>query len=501
MKLPSKDITIPVDEYGQVIYFTVNGRSFFFNGNSGFFSDTLPGFADEAFLALRKNEKERSNIFSRLITRHGSPCQALVDEIESIKDGSHPDLEPETSQGSFFQPGFPQDIDVFLSETCNMACRYCFNERGSAGGHKSLMSVKTAQNTLKFIANLVKSGKGDFWSVNLIGGEPLLNPKAVYILARGLQDLNHARKGSPVRLFLATNGTIYNKRIFNIFAECPDVSRVVVSLDGLKDVQDLNRPFSDKRKGASYDCVVRNLKRIIHEGIPHRVTCVVACPYNFIGASDELHNLGVESLEIKQVITYILGKHPFPEDLQGDFKAWRENYLNYLDYCLEYLYEAKPVRHLDRISVFNKYASCLKKGVDFVNTISCGVGDATIAIDCNGAILPCMSFIGHKRFSLGNVSEGFDTEALNKFQKWLIEHGQHRINDRECKYCFAKRICGGGCYALSYDRFGTLGPYLDQCTYAKEMVKLNLYYISGMKRLHPDKFVELTGAKLSDKGN
>jgi sulfatase maturation enzyme AslB (radical SAM superfamily) len=98
---------------------------------------------------------------------------------------------------------------------------------------------------------------------------------------------------------------------------------------------------------------------------------------------------------------------------------------------------------------------------------------------------------------LGDVRDGFNRSGYSEFEDWLLTFGQHRINDEECKYCFAKRICGGGCYAQSYDRYGTAGPFRDQCLYIKEMVKLNLYYISRMKQLHPDIFMKLTGVQLS----
>jgi uncharacterized protein len=89
--------------------------------------------------------------------------------------------------------------------------------------------------------------------------------------------------------------------------------------------------------------------------------------------------------------------------------------------------------------------------------------------------MPCESFCGHPEFELGNVRTGFDSAKCQKFDKWILSRGQFRIDNERCRNCYAKLICGGGCYALSYDRTGRLDPYPEPwCRYVREAVKTDL---------------------------
>ncbi|MBW1710646.1 MAG: radical SAM protein, partial [Deltaproteobacteria bacterium] len=390
---PQEDFTVPVDKKGLVIYFSVNGKRFLFNGHSGFFADSLPEWTEQAFTALAQPEKQRNKIFKSLTKLHGSVFENLIREIELFQNETHPDLEPETKQNRFLHRMSPQSISVYLSQGCNLACSYCFNQGGSAGRQPSFMSVETARQALDFITNIVKSEAHEFITVFLFGGEPLLNPRAAYILSRGLQDLNHRETGSKVHLILSTNGTIYNQDLFDIYAESPDNSRVAVSLDAFKEVHDKNRPFTDKKKGSSYDCVVDNLKRLIKANIPHSVSCMAPYPYDFVGVSEELHRLPIERLEIKQLNHCILGRPALPEVFKRDFDTWRRNYIAYSDYYIEYLNSSNPVKHIDRWNLLGHYARRLAKPEGPSSTLACQLADAVLAIDAAGRLIPCETFL------------------------------------------------------------------------------------------------------------
>ncbi len=490
------DFTIPVDRSGLVIYFSVNNIPFFFNGHTGFFSDTLPGYAEEAFQILARPVAEQDGLFKSLKKKYGPACENLLQEIQRFQDGTHPDLTAESRQDSFLQSMRPHTFNVYLSQSCNMSCRYCFNQGGTFGNNPSLMSVQTAEETLAFFTNIVRSGEHEKISVNLFGGEPLLAPKAVYTLARGLQDLNHQQNDTKINLILSTNGTIYNKKIFDIFAERPDRCTVVCSLDAFREVHDRNRPFKNTKKGSSYDAVLKNLKRMMREKIPYSVTCIVPYPYDFIPAAERLHSLGLEWVEIKQLNHHIYGRGELPEVFDREFDLWRDRYIAYSDYYIEYLGKENPVKHVDRYVIFREYANKLGGRSQLKSTLGCGVGDTKTGISSQGKIFPCEAFLGQESFELGSVKDGFDRDACAGFEEWLLSNGQYRIDHKRCRNCFAKLVCGGGCYAESLDKSGKLEPGDEPfCRYARETVKINLYYISQMKKRRPEIFSKITGVK------
>ncbi|MBW2087218.1 MAG: SPASM domain-containing protein, partial [Deltaproteobacteria bacterium] len=486
------DFSIPVDKNGLVIYFSVKGQPFFFNGHTGFFSDSLPAYADEAFQALTRPAREQNNLFKSLKRKYGDACQDLVSEIRSFQNGTHPDLAIEPKQQGFTQRMKPHTFNVYLSQSCNLSCRYCFNQGGTFGNAASTMSVETARDLLAFFSKIVHSGTHEKISVNFFGGEPLLAPRAVYFLARGLQDLNHHNLKTSIHLMLSTNGTIYNKKIFDVFAERPDVCTVVISLDAFKDVHDRNRPFANPKKGSSYDTVLKNLKRMIREKVPNSVTCIVPYPYDFIGASERLHDFGVEYIELKELNHHIYGCKVLPEVFDRDFQLWRENYIAYCDYHIDYLKGEHPVKHVDRFGVFRDYANKLGNHDQAKTTLACSVADSKIGVSAAGKLIPCEAFIEHAQFELGDVKKGFDEAKFTAFEAWLLTHGQHRLDDDQCRNCYAKLICGGGCYAESIDKSGELHPVNGpSCRYIRETVKIDLYYISQMKRHNPEVFSKI----------
>jgi uncharacterized protein len=495
------DFTIPVDKNGLVIYFSVNKTPFFFNGHTGIFSDSLPEHAQEALGILSRPRAEQIGLFTSLKEKYGETCHEFLQEIWHFQNGTHPGLKTEPRMSAFTQKMNPHIFNVYLSQSCNMACRYCFNQGGTFGATSSIMSIETAEDTLAFLTEIVRSGGHEKISVNLFGGEPLLAPKAAYVLARGLQDLNNQDLKTKIHLLLSTNGTIYNREIFDVFAEQPGISTVVISLDAFKEIHDRNRLFANPGQGSSYDVVHANLKRMMRERIPYSATCIVPHPYDFVSASQKLHELGVGCTEVKELNHHIYGHKALPDVFNRDFQRWRENYIAYCDYYLTYLQTRDPIEHVDRQAIIRDYAHKLGPNGQGRSNLACGAADIKIGISAQGTLFPCEAFIEHEQFTLGDVRRGFDEEKFNRIETMLLQDGQHRLDDDSCKECFAKLICGGGCYAENFDRYGDFRPSRGAfCEFTRETVKINLYYISEMKKRNPENFSKLTGTANAEQG-
>jgi uncharacterized protein len=481
------DFTIPIDRDGQVIYFSTNGYRFYLNGHNGFFSDSIADYAHEVFQTLGKPERERRQAFDLIKNQYGYAAETFMKEVALYQNGFHPDLAPEKRQTSFAERMSPQNFTVYLTQSCNMDCVYCFSRGGTFGGNSSSMSVKTAKNTLDFISRIALSGKHKKMGVMLFGGEPLLSPEATHLLARGLQDLNHKNLGVKINIILSTNGTIYDQKLFEVLAEQPEHCTVVVSLDAFKKNHDRNRPYKNTKQGSTYDRILKNLQKMMRNKIPYSVTCIVPYPYDFVGSAKKLHSLGVRRLEIKQLIRYIYGKSRLPSVFAEDFQTWRRQYLSYSDYYIEHLAQKDPIPHVDRYTVVRDYARRFSQNSRDTWKLACPPGDQKVAVASDGKIMACESSLGHEQFHLGDVQNGFDKAKYKTFQDWILSYGQHRIDHERCRRCYAKLICGGGCYAQSFDKSGQLNPYAEStCRYIREMVKIDLYYISRLKRRHPE---------------
>jgi radical SAM protein with 4Fe4S-binding SPASM domain len=158
---------------------------------------------------------------------------------------------------------------------------------------------------------------------------------------------------------------------------------------------------------------------------------------------------------------------------------WRDKYLEYNEFCLDLFREGSTICPVDRRNLFTSYRRRYRKP----SRLACGAAFIKAAIDTNGDIYPCESFV-HPDFVLGNVHEGWDAIKLGGFTKMLHEKGAIKSDRRECVGCFAKHVCGGGCYAMNWDVMGKINEIiLERCEFIREKVKIDLYYLSEMQAL------------------
>ena len=89
----------------------------------------------------------------------------------------------------------------------------------------------------------------------------------------------------------------------------------------------------------------------------------------------------------------------------------------------------------------------------------CGAGTEYLAVTPWGDLYPCHQFVGNEDFLLGNVDEGIiNTELAGKFASCNV------YTKKECRDCFAKFYCSGGCMANSFHATGDInGNYETGC--------------------------------------
>ena len=139
---------------------------------------------------------------------------------------------------------------LHIAHDCNLACRYCFAEEGEYHGRRALMSFEVGKKALDFL--IANSGGRRNLEVDFFGGEPLMNWQVVKQLVEygRSQEESHNKR---FRFTLTTNGVLLNDEIMEFCNQ--EMSNVVLSLDGRKEVNDRMRPF---RKGdGSYDLIVQ----------------------------------------------------------------------------------------------------------------------------------------------------------------------------------------------------------------------------------------------------
>jgi uncharacterized protein len=527
------DFTIALDPDGLVIYYSIRGRRFFFHGHLGLILDDLPEYAIAVYDTLLLPEAEQDAQFRKVARKYGKAAKDLISDLRQTRTGDHPGLVREDRQEGFQSSGVPGIFNTYLAQTCNLACGYCFNQRGTFGKEGSVMTLETAKEVLPFIKQCVEKAIYPYYTVNLFGGEPTLAKEAVRYLARGLQDLNNSGSYPPVHIMLSTNGTVYEEDLYRILAEGPETNTVIVSLDAFKDTHDRNRPFANEHSSASraqsgraaaadepgatkrptdeirpaphedlplraekssYDVVAANVRRMVAEGIPCALVCVVPHPHDFIGSAQALHEFGVPIVEVKQLNNHIHGRPQLPELFDRDFETWRQNYLDYGEFHLDYIASGGRIHHVDRFAIFGDVEKAATVRMQR-KALACGVLDSKIGIAADGTLFPCEAFLRHDHTEVGHVRDGFDPEKYRTFEEMILARGQHRVDNEQCRTCYAKTFCGGGCYAESYDRSGKMAPmHPAECRFVRERVKIDFFYLAQLKGRFPGLYEAVTTA-------
>lgn len=97
----------------------------------------------------------------------------------------------------------------------------------------------------------------------------------------------------------------------------------------------------------------------------------------------------------------------------------------------------------------------------------CGSGTEYMAVTPWGDLYPCHQFVGDEKYLLGNI---FDGVKNDKVQEEFA--GCNVYAREECKDCWARLYCAGGCAANAYHSTGSVkGIYKAGCELFKKRLE------------------------------
>jgi len=357
-------------------------------------------------------------------------------------------------------------IDIFISDTCNLACKYCFVYKDSSHYRSDLMKLEVGEKAIDFL--LKKSGKKKNLFVCFFGGEPLINFRVlkrivIYALKEGV------RNNKYFNFSITTNGTLFSDEIVEFIAEYK--IQVLISIDGDKFSQNLNRPLSDG--GESYSGIVNNLKKLDRRNISYsaRATVSSLTKNRIFNNYEHLNSLGFKRIRFENAFApegeMFINRRNDIEEIKDQYSLISKRVNHFIRSKKYYNLETLPLP-MERIAT---------KSPGFY---SCTAGKGFVAVDVNGDIYLCHRFVRNGEFYMGNVvNNTFDI-------KWpkIIINEMSVENRRKCGKCWARYICGGGCYAINYE-FNSdifLAPKI-YCSLMKYTIKQALtIYITAIRQ-------------------
>ena len=343
---------------------------------------------------------------------------------------------------------------LHVAHTCNLNCSYCFASQGKYHGERAIMSYEVGKKAIDFL--IENSGFHKNLDIDFFGGEPLMNWDVVkQLVAYGREQEKLHNKN--IRFTLTTNGVLLDDEVTE-FAN-REMHNVVLSLDGRKEVNDRFRV--DYAGHGSYDKIVPNFQKFVAKrGNLSYYMRGTFTHFNtdFVNDIKQMLDLGFKELSMEPVVTDPSSPSAITkEDLPIVFQQYEE-----LARLMVRRYkEGRPF-------TFYHYMLDLTCGPCIYKRIAgCGSGTEYLAVTPWGDLYPCHQFVGDEAYKMGSIYEGVkNLELQDKFASC------NAYSRPECKDCWAKLYCSGGCAANSYHASGDInGIYEMGCDIFKKRIE------------------------------
>ncbi|MBQ7036614.1 MAG: thioether cross-link-forming SCIFF peptide maturase [Clostridia bacterium] len=334
--------------------------------------------------------------------------------------------------------GVIKALCLHIAHTCNLNCAYCFASQGNYHGERGLMSFEVGKRALDFL--IENSGTRHNLEVDFFGGEPLMNFETIKQLVAYARSIEK-EKNKNFRFTLTTNGMLIDDDVID-FAN-REMSNVVLSLDGRKEVHDRYRV--DYKGEGSWEKIVPKFQKLVEarggKDYYMRGTFTHENP-DFLEDIKTMLNLGFTELSMEPVVCQKGDKAELTEE---DLPIVLRQYEELAEMMIERDKEGKPF-------TFYHYMIDLKGGPCIYKRISgCGSGTEYMAVTPSGDLYPCHQFVGDEKFRLGDIWKGVTNPEVQKC------FGDCNVYARpDCKDCWAKLYCSGGCAANAYHATGSV---------------------------------------------
>ena len=343
---------------------------------------------------------------------------------------------------------------LHIAHTCNLNCDYCFASQGKYQGERALMSFEVGKQAFDFL--IANSGTRRNLEVDFFGGEPLMNWDVVKQLVAYARSIEKEHNKN-FRFTLTTNGMLIDDEIIDFLNK--EMSNVVLSLDGRKEVHDHFR--KDYAGRGSYDQIVPKFQQLVEKRGGKDYYVRGTFTHNNVDFTNDIFHmadLGFTELSMEPVVCppgdpYALTAEDLPKVLEQ--------------------YEILPKEMIKRKKegrpfTFYHYMLDLKNGPCIYKRITgCGSGTEYMSVTPWGELFPCHQFVCDPKYSLGNIWDGVkNIEAQDEFRSC------NAYARPECKECWAKFYCSGGCAANAYHATGKIsGIYEYGCELFKKRIE------------------------------
>ncbi len=315
----------------------------------------------------------------------------------------------------------PTHAVLLMTSLCNLRCAYCYASAGD-GPHLS-MSLPIARATIDAVSQHARARGLQSFGVSFHGGgEPILNWEVFR------EAIAYAKsKDLPCRFSLATNGVWTPKQRDTILE---NIHNVTLSFDGVREVQDLQRPRANGR--GSFDAVMETVAALDASTVRYGVR-ITTTPETFhlLAASVELlcQKTRCSTFQVEPCYSSIRGEHrdPTPEEALAFARAFRDA-----------LGVARGAERQFSYSGARPWA---------ITAAFCEAPETALVVTPEGDVVTCYETHDRRhplisRFTIGRVSEQGVSVDMAKVRSFASMQAARRSS---CEGCFSYWHCGGDC--------------------------------------------------------
>lgn len=413
----------------------------------------LQCYSQEGKPVHEKLEKLKEILPEQVILEAMDEIQTLIGEGSLFSADPYEDYLPQWSKKTVVKA-----LCLHIAHDCNLRCKYCFAGTGEYLGERSLMSLEVGKKAIDFL--IENSGNRRNLEVDFFGGEPLMNFDVVKEIVHYARS-REKDSGKRFRFTLTTNVLLLDKEKRDFINE--HMHNVVLSIDGRQEINDAMRKRVDGT--GCYDRILPLAKTMVEErGHENYYVRGTFTRHNLDFGEDVLHlaDEGFEQISVEPVVASAdSGLDIREEDIPRA--------------CAEYERLAKAYverRGSGRWFNFFHFMLDLEGGPCIAKRLrGCGSGTEYLAVTPEGDLYPCHQFVGQTRFRLGSVFEGLNGNPVRE------EFYQANVYEKpECRTCWAKFYCSGGCAANSWKFNQDIKkPYKVGCELEKKRIECALW--------------------------
>lgn len=406
---------------------------------------------EEILSCVLKKYKDREDVTKNDVLNCIDDITALKEDGKLFSEDNFPSYSSafKTKNGDVIKA-----LCLHVAHTCNLNCEYCFASQGKYHGDRAVMTYEVGKRALDFLVE--NSGQRKNLEVDFFGGEPLLNWETVKRLVRYARSIEKS-VDKNFRFTLTTNGMLIDDDVIDFCNR--EMRNVVLSLDGRKEIHDSFRV--DYNGNGSFDKIVPKFQKLVKarggKDYYIRGTFTHKNP-DFMNDIKVMLDLGFNKLSLEPVVCSPNDKNALTKD---DLPIVLKQYELLAEDMIKRKKEGNPY-------VFYHYMIDLENGPCVYKRISgCGSGTEYMAVTPWGDLYPCHQFVGEEKFKLGDIYNGVTNDRVRDEFRSL-----NLYTREECKDCWARFYCSGGCAANAYHATGSIkGVYKYGCELFKKRIE------------------------------